>query len=428
MKQDNDKFTSSEPIYLGDLKDGIYHGMGILKFSNGFKYVGEFKQGEYDGMGILYDGEKRKYVGEFHKGQKCGLSLDSIERDESNNSYKYLGELKDGGLNGPGIKYHEDLSMHLDWTEPVYEKYYGEFKDGKYNGSGMIVHDSESASISIGKFKDGLMNGLGMQRFKFSHEEYFGSFKDGIFNGYGHKNDLRNRWVGFFEDWELNGYGIHYRWLQSQMLWDKRYEGKWKDDKKHGKGFFKGSNFSGYGDDKGYTYEGDFYEDEFHGIGVMISKGHGDEKKYRYEGEFHKGLKHGKGILTYETGEIYTGEFINGKRRKQNYKLLFESYTSDFMSEYGTKSTMGIIETIQKSKHSINLLHQSATNGFVPTVADFNSFVLSNLSLSFSKKPKIRFASIILFNHWHNDVNVSMNLLSEDEVVSLFNRIREKTI
>jgi hypothetical protein len=112
----------------------------------------------------------------------------------------------------------------------------------------------------------------------------------------------------------------------------------------------------------------------------------------------------------------------------QEYKNLFNNYTSSYISEYGTKSAIKTIETIQKSKHSINLLHQSATRGFVPTVGDFNSFVLSNLSLSFAKTSKTRFASIILFNHWHNDVNVELQLLSEHEVISLFNRILEKTL
>lgn len=112
----------------------------------------------------------------------------------------------------------------------------------------------------------------------------------------------------------------------------------------------------------------------------------------------------------------------------QDYKILFKNYTSSYISEYSTKSAMKTIETIQKSKHSINLLHQSATRCFVPTVGDFNSFVLSNLSLSFAKTSKIRFASIILFNHWHNDVNAELQLLSEYEVISLFNRILEKTL
>lgn len=112
----------------------------------------------------------------------------------------------------------------------------------------------------------------------------------------------------------------------------------------------------------------------------------------------------------------------------QNYKFLLETYVTDYMNEYGRKSTMKTIEIIQNSKHSINLLHQSATKGFVPTVGDFNSFVLSNFSLTFSKTPKIKFASIILFNHWYNDVNVEMQLISEHEAISLFNRILEKTM
>ena len=37
--------------YVGDFKDGKYHGQGIFVFANGSKYEGEFKYGKYDGQG-----------------------------------------------------------------------------------------------------------------------------------------------------------------------------------------------------------------------------------------------------------------------------------------------------------------------------------------------------------------------------------------
>lgn len=112
----------------------------------------------------------------------------------------------------------------------------------------------------------------------------------------------------------------------------------------------------------------------------------------------------------------------------QTYKSLLENYTSSYIGEYGSKSAMKTIRTIQNSKHSINLLHQSASKGFVPTVKDFNTFVLSNLSMSFAKTEKVKFASIILFNHWHNDVNVELELASEEQVIHIFNSILKYTI
>ena len=33
-----------------------------------------------------------------------------------------------------------------------------------------------------------------------------------------------------------------------------------------------------------------------------------------FEGQFKLGLVHGKGVFTYENGDIFKGEFVNGKR------------------------------------------------------------------------------------------------------------------
>lgn len=111
----------------------------------------------------------------------------------------------------------------------------------------------------------------------------------------------------------------------------------------------------------------------------------------------------------------------------EEYNLLMENYLNDYVREYGERSAKKIINTIKNSKHTINLLNQSLTKQFVPNAGDFNSFVLSNLSLSFAKTSKIRFASIVLLNYWHQDINITQNLASKDEIVYLFNRILNTT-
>ena len=55
--------------YLGEWKDGKYHGQGTLTYPNGKqKYVGEWKDNKYHGQGILIYPEGQKIIGEFDNG------------------------------------------------------------------------------------------------------------------------------------------------------------------------------------------------------------------------------------------------------------------------------------------------------------------------------------------------------------------------
>ena len=66
--------TANDSKYVGELKDGKYHGQGQLcigdqKFSHD-EYVGEFSQGEFEGEGTYRWADGRKYVGEWKGGEK----------------------------------------------------------------------------------------------------------------------------------------------------------------------------------------------------------------------------------------------------------------------------------------------------------------------------------------------------------------------
>lgn len=39
--------------YKGDFVDGVFHGNGLLKLSDGTIYQGEFKNGQMDGQGTV---------------------------------------------------------------------------------------------------------------------------------------------------------------------------------------------------------------------------------------------------------------------------------------------------------------------------------------------------------------------------------------
>ena len=56
--------------YVGQFKDGKYHGKGTYIFKNGNKYVGDFKNGKFHGKGTYIFTNGDKYVGEFKDGRK----------------------------------------------------------------------------------------------------------------------------------------------------------------------------------------------------------------------------------------------------------------------------------------------------------------------------------------------------------------------
>ncbi|CAF1218516.1 unnamed protein product [Rotaria sordida] len=83
-----------------------------------------------------------------------------------------------------------------------------------------------------------------------------------------------------------------------------RYEGEWKDGKKHGKGKMDYAN--------GYKYIGDWVEDVATGEGVFIWT-NGDQ----YEGQYQNGQRHGKGLYTYANGDKYMGDWFEDKKSGQ---------------------------------------------------------------------------------------------------------------
>ena len=125
---------------------------------------------------------------------------------------------------------------------------------------------------------------------------YLGTLKNGIFDGNGILSSDDNKYL---------------------------YNGEWKDGVKHGKGQlitekikysgkFENDQFSGRGilcDDKGNIYEGDFLNGKFEGYG-HYKMSNGDN----YIGEFKNGLFDGKGQLTDKNGNVFDGDFVKGKR------------------------------------------------------------------------------------------------------------------
>lgn len=105
-----------------------------------------------------------------------------------------------------------------------------------------------------------------------------------------------DRYDGEFKDGKRHGKGIT-RYADGQ-----RYEGNYKDDKEDGYGCFYQTN--------GRKYFGDFKKGKFDGHGSIYSQ----NGNVIYEGEFKNGEMNGQGVLYCDNGDWYKGEFLNGQR------------------------------------------------------------------------------------------------------------------
>jgi hypothetical protein len=93
---------------------------GTYTWPNGDKYVGEYRDGDLNGQGTFTTPTGAKYVGEFKDGKRNGQGTGTWPSGE-----KYVGEFRDNKYNGQGTL-----------TLPNGAKYVGEFKDGKFSGQG----------------------------------------------------------------------------------------------------------------------------------------------------------------------------------------------------------------------------------------------------------------------------------------------------
>ncbi len=130
---------------------------------------------------------------------------------------KYVGEWKDGKINGQGT-----------YTAPDGSKYVGEWKDNKRNGQG--TYTWPNGDEYVGEWKDNKRNGQGTDTWP-NGDEYVGEFKDGEFNGQGtYTRSNGEKYVGEFKDGKFNGQGT-YTWSNGE-----KYVGEWKDNKSNGHG------------------------------------------------------------------------------------------------------------------------------------------------------------------------------------------------
>jgi len=146
--------------YEGELRDGLFNGRGIYRYSNGDRYEGEFRDDMKEGRGSLRFRNGDRYVGRF-----AGDMMNGKGTMLYANRNKYVGDFKNGLRHGNGVM-----------TFVNGDVYKGEFADDARNGRGTYLFIN--GSKYVGEFRDGQRHGEGHYVFA-DGSEYVGEFRNG---------------------------------------------------------------------------------------------------------------------------------------------------------------------------------------------------------------------------------------------------------
>jgi hypothetical protein len=101
--------------YVGEFRDGNYHGQGTYTWPDGEKYVGEFRDSKRNGQGTFTFPDGAKHVGEWKDDKANGQGTATWPSGS-----KYVGEWKNGKRHGQGT-----------YTWPDGAEDFGEWADDK---------------------------------------------------------------------------------------------------------------------------------------------------------------------------------------------------------------------------------------------------------------------------------------------------------
>ena len=155
------QFMSSQDdgVYVGEIKDGKYHGQGKCIYSDGSEYEGEFQFGEWHGLGKFTD-KVSMYEGKWKNGD-----IYQGRQTLHHNGDVYEGQFcEDWMRHGEGKLIEKDGNVFEGkWdSNNIYEGkyisveglvYVGEFKDQQFHGKGKLTN--ASGAILEGEWKNG---------------------------------------------------------------------------------------------------------------------------------------------------------------------------------------------------------------------------------------------------------------------------------
>lgn len=141
--------------YKGDFIKNRMHGQGVLSFEDGRTYTGEFIEGKF-ARGEFLDGMGNAYVGEMKDGFFHGRGIYKTLEGEV-----YEGEFEEGLLHGEGTVAYADGSHYkggIDaWTysgkgvlrDAEGNVYEGHFEHGEYHGAGTLTLAEPVGDVTV---------------------------------------------------------------------------------------------------------------------------------------------------------------------------------------------------------------------------------------------------------------------------------------
>jgi len=270
----------------------IRHGKGTLTYPNGSKYEGVWKDDKQHGHGIFTTPDGEICEGEWR---------DGIENGNGTKIYpsgsKYVGEWKNGNEHGQGTM-----------TFPDGSKYEGEWKDGKEHEGTLTNSDGIGFPVTQDYFDE--LNELtgSIENINQTLESFTEKLEEVISTTDESADEISSRHIHPTVSSEVWRHRVK-RYVRPNVSkyysGGKRYEGEYKDNKKHGQGVLIYPS--------GSKYVGKFKDDEFHGQGTFIWS---DGRKY--EGEWVNGRESGKFIITSPDGTKQIGKYIDGELQKES--------------------------------------------------------------------------------------------------------------
>lgn len=168
----NDKYQRMS--YEGDWINGLFDGKGVEIWLNGSKYEGDFKKGLRNGYGICYYSSGGIYKGNWRDDKKNGEGHYSYPTDNENGILYYDGYWIDGVKHGHG---------KMVWSDGDY--YEGNWMDDDRHGKGTYVSGNTRYE---GTWENDIRQGLFIETYipsgYYKKGRYINGKKEGEWNSY----------------------------------------------------------------------------------------------------------------------------------------------------------------------------------------------------------------------------------------------------
>ena len=98
--------------YIGEFKNDLRDGKGIVYYNSGSRYEGDWKNNKMEGKGIYYYNDGNRYEGDWKNDKKEGKGIYYF-----NNNDREMGDYQ----NGKPIRKHAKLHYNGEVTSKIYD-------------------------------------------------------------------------------------------------------------------------------------------------------------------------------------------------------------------------------------------------------------------------------------------------------------------